>query len=107
MQIGITDKLADLMQSSALIISAYAIAFKFSWQLTLAASSSLIMVFITIGICIPPFLKVHKSYEQAQAKATSVASETVTAIRMITACGAASRMAARHKKWVDLSLIHI
>src|SRR5947209_5512250 len=44
-QIAISDKLGVLVQAIALIISAYVVAFKYSWALTLASSSVILFVF--------------------------------------------------------------
>lgn len=101
LQIGITDKLGTLLQFSALIIGSFAVAFKYSWQLTLVTSSALLIVIVVFSIVIPIWLKIQKTIDFANGKATSIASETIAAIRMVIACGAENRVAQRHKHWID------
>lgn len=101
LQIGITDKVGMFLQFLALIIGSIAVAFKYSWQLTLVTSSALVAsLFLFVGTS-PLFLKKIAGVNYANGQCTSIASETITAIRMVIACGAESRMAKRHAKWVE------
>jgi ABC-type multidrug transport system fused ATPase/permease subunit len=101
LQIGISEKLSICLQSLALLISAYAIAFKYSWQLTLVASSLLLFVVLVYGIIIPISMKLQRSMDHANEKATSIASEVFGSIRMVVACGAEERVAFAYSKWID------
>ena len=49
LQIGISDKLGTLLQSSALLVTAVIVAFKFSWSLTLVTSSILLFMVLVYG----------------------------------------------------------
>jgi ATP-binding cassette subfamily B (MDR/TAP) protein 1 len=100
-QIGISEKLGTFFQFSALLISSYIIAFIYSWKLTLVTSSMLLFVLLIYGIEIPFMIKLMKSKEHADGKATSIASETFSSIRMVAACGAEERVAARFSGWVE------
>ncbi|KFY45703.1 hypothetical protein V494_00829 [Pseudogymnoascus sp. VKM F-4513 (FW-928)] len=100
LQIGITDKLGTLLQFSAMILSAFIVAFTYSWQLTLATSSVLLGIIVLFGFVIPVWLKSQKAVDYANGKATSIASEAIGAVRMIVACGAEDRVAKRHNYWV-------
>ncbi|PGG95796.1 hypothetical protein GX51_08117 [Blastomyces parvus] len=99
-QAGISDKLATLIQSLALIIGAYTIAFRYSWSLTLVSSASLLFISITYGILIPIYLKLQKRVEQADEKSSSIAGEALGSIRTIVSCCAEGRLAARYGEWV-------
>jgi ATP-binding cassette, subfamily B (MDR/TAP), member 1 len=101
LQIGITDKLGTLLQFSAMIISAFAVAFKYSWQLTLVTSSALLFIIALFIVIIPAGMKGQKAVDYANGKATSIASETIGAVRMIVACGAEGRIAQKHKYWIE------
>lgn len=46
-------------------------------------------------------IKLMKSKEHADSKATSIASETFGSIRMVAACGAEKRVAARFSGWIE------
>jgi ATP-binding cassette subfamily B (MDR/TAP) protein 1 len=101
MQIGISEKLGTMLQYTALVIGAYVIAFKYSWQLTLVTSSSLVFVCLIYSGIVPIWIKLQKSIDHANGKATAIASETLGAIRMVVACGAEDRVAKRHSGWIE------
>ncbi|KFY49373.1 hypothetical protein V495_00615 [Pseudogymnoascus sp. VKM F-4514 (FW-929)] len=101
LQIGITDKLGTLLQFTAMILSAFIVAFKYSWQLTLVTSSVLLGIIVLFGFVIPLWLKAQKAVDYANGKATSISSEAIGAVRMIVACGAEDRVAKKHNYWVD------
>jgi ATP-binding cassette, subfamily B (MDR/TAP), member 1 len=101
LQLGISEKLSTCLQSTALLISAYVVAFKYNWQLTLVASSVLIFVLVVYSIIIPISLKFQRSVDHANEKAGSIASEVFGSIRMVVACGAENRVAASYSKWID------
>jgi len=101
LQIGISEKLSTCLQFTALLIAAYVVAFKYSWQLTLVASSILLFVVLIFGIIIPLSIKLTKSVEHANEKASSIASEVFSSIRMVVACGAEKRVATSYSKWID------
>ena len=99
-QMGISDKLAVFVQSLALVVSAYVVAFKYSWQLTLASTASLIFVFCLYGIIIPIFLKRHKAIDEANSGASSVAGEMFKAIRTIKSLCAEPTVKRRYARWI-------
>jgi ATP-binding cassette, subfamily B (MDR/TAP), member 1 len=101
LQIGISEKLSLCIQFIALLIGAYVIAFKYSWQLTLAASSIVLFVLIVFSAIIPVSIKFQKSMDHANEKASSIASEVFSSIRMVVACGAEKRVAATYSKWIE------
>ncbi|KAF3484449.1 multidrug resistance protein 2 [Arthroderma uncinatum] len=100
-QAGISDRLAVLVQSVALFISAYAVAFTRSWSLTLVSSSCLLFILLIYSVVIPFYLKLFKSVEGASEKATAVAGETLSSIRTVVACGAESRLIDRHGQHIS------
>lgn len=57
LQIGITDKVGMFFQFMALIIGSVAVAFKYSWQLTLVTSSAVVVTLLIFGFISPMFLK--------------------------------------------------
>ncbi|EEQ91210.2 ABC multidrug transporter [Blastomyces dermatitidis ER-3] len=99
-QAGISDKLAILVQSLALVIGAYSVAFRYSWSLTLVASASILFISIVYGALIPIYIKLQKKVEQADEKASSIAGEALGSIRTIVSCCAEGRLAARYGEWV-------
>ena len=103
LQMGISDKLGQLVQSQALLISAIIIAFRYSWALTLVSSSVLGFILIVCGIIIPIVVKMTKDVMFADEKAASIAGEVLGSIRMIVACGAEGKIAKRYSGWVEES----
>ncbi|EFQ96900.1 multidrug resistance protein 2 [Nannizzia gypsea CBS 118893] len=95
-QAGISDRLAVLVQSAALVIAAYAVAFSRSWSLTLVSSSCLLFILLIYSMVIPFYLRFFKAVEAANERATSVAGEALSSIRTVVACGAQSNLVDRH-----------
>lgn len=87
-QMSISDKLHSLFMSLALIISAYAVAFRFSWAVTLVTSSTLLFVLVVYSISTPIVLKQMQRLEKANEKAASVAGEIFGSVRAVFSLGA-------------------
>ena len=104
-QIGISEKLSILVQAVALVVSAYVIAFRYSWALTLVSSSTILFIGLAYGMLVPIFLKQIRSVEHSNEKASSIAGESFGAIRTIVACGAEDRLASRYAEWIKKSRI--
>lgn len=100
-QLSISERLHALFQALALIVAAYAVAFTYSWALTLVASSTLLFAVIVYGIITPLFLKSLKRVETADEKHATVAAEAVSSIRTVYALGAETRLMDKHTRWVD------
>ncbi|KAK7959090.1 ABC multidrug transporter [Apiospora aurea] len=100
LQSGISDKLAAILQSLSLIVSAAIIAFLHSWKLTLVTGSGLLLITACYCITIPFITRNMKEVEDANIKASATANEALSSIRMIAACGAESKMVARYTRWV-------
>jgi ABC-type multidrug transport system fused ATPase/permease subunit len=101
LQIGISEKLGTFMEYTATIFSAIIIAYTFSWRLALATSSILLFILISISILLPEIIRLHTRMTLAEERASSVASEVFSSIRMVAACGAESRVMKRFAKWTD------
>ena len=102
-QIGISEKLSILVQAVALIVTAYVIAFRYSWALTLVSSSTILFIMLAYGMIVPIFLKQLRLVEHSNEKASSIAGESFGAIRTIVASGAEDRLASRYAEWIKKS----
>ncbi|KAK2741114.1 hypothetical protein FQN57_005715 [Myotisia sp. PD_48] len=100
-QAGISDRLGNLVQSLALVISAYTVAFTRSWSLTLVASSGLVLIVLIYALVVPFYFKILKSVEAVNERASAIAGEAMGSIRTIVACGAETRLMSRHKEWMQ------
>lgn len=103
MQTGISEKFALLIQSVSLIIAALINAYYHSWKLALVTSSGLLLILICYALTTPFVVKNQKKVEQMNIRASGVASETFSAMRMIAACGAETKMIKKYEDWVSKS----
>ena len=102
-QIGISEKMSILVQSLALIVAAYVVAFRYSWALTLASSSAIIFNMSVYGVTVPIFIKRLRLVEKSDEGASSIAGEAFASIRTVVACGAEDRIASRYAEWMKTS----
>ncbi|KAL2263245.1 hypothetical protein VTK26DRAFT_7664 [Humicola hyalothermophila] len=101
LQLGISEKLGTFLEYLATIVAAIIVAFTYSWSLTLVAASVILFIGIVTAIVVPVIVKGQSRLAKAEAKGTSVATESFGAIRMITSCGAEARMTRRYAEWVN------
>jgi ATP-binding cassette subfamily B (MDR/TAP) protein 1 len=99
-QTGISDKLAILVQSLALVIAAYAVAFSRSWQLTLVSSAIMLFIGLVYGMIVPPWLKLENSLNHVNSKASTLAGEVFGSIRTVLSLGAEDAMRAKYRSWI-------
>lgn len=102
-QQSISDKLAILFQSLALLISAYAIAFKYSWALTLATSSAILFILIVCCLTLPALAKIQQNVDKADEKHSAIAAEVFGSIRTVISLGAEAPLAKKYCQWVEES----
>ncbi|TVY82150.1 ABC transporter BEA3 [Lachnellula suecica] len=103
LQIGISEKLSILLQSVVSVITALVVAFYYNWQLTLVASSGLLLIILFYFYSVPYLVKGLKEVEHADRMSSSIASELFTSIRVVAACGAEGKMARKYAAWVEES----
>ncbi|CAI4216217.1 unnamed protein product [Parascedosporium putredinis] len=87
-KIGISEKMGVLVEFTATIIASLVIAFIYSWRLTLVCFSATVFIMLTLGILLPLILKGVARLNRAESKATAIATEALSSVRIIAACGA-------------------
>lgn len=102
-QLSISDRLSALFQGLALIVSAFVIAFKYSWLLTLVTSSGILFVIVVYSITTPFALKAQQRVDKADEKHATVASEAISSIRTVFSLGAEPKLVKKHSKFADES----
>ncbi|KAJ5372015.1 ABC transporter integral membrane type 1 [Penicillium concentricum] len=102
-QQSVSDRLAILFQSIALLIAAYAIAFRYSWALTLVVSAAILFVIIGFSLTTPFLVKTHQSVDQADEKHAALASEIFGSIRTVLSLGAEQPLSKKYTRWVEES----
>jgi ABC-type multidrug transport system fused ATPase/permease subunit len=100
LQLGISEKLGTFLEFMSTIVTAIVIAFTYSWSLTLVTASVILFISLVVSILLPFIIKGQSRLTKADAKGTSVATESFGTIRMITSCGAEARMSQRYAQWV-------
>lgn len=100
-QVAISDKLGILVQGIALLVAAYAVAFTYSWSLTLVSSSIIVFCFIVYGAITPFWFKLEKAVNESNANASAVAGEVLKSVRTVKSLSAEAAVTARHAKWID------
>ena len=102
-QMSISDKLSMMLQSLALLVAAYAIAFRYSWALTLVASAPLLFILALCSITIPIIHKAQQRVDKADEKHVSIAAETFGSIRTVSSLGAEKSQWAKYVSWTGES----
>ena len=102
-QQSISDKLAILFQSLALMLAAYIIAFKYSWALTLVTSSALLFILVTCSVTLPMITKIQQGVDKADEKHSSTAAEVFGSIRTVVSLGAGGTLSKKYTSWVEES----
>ncbi|CAK7225215.1 hypothetical protein SCUCBS95973_005786 [Sporothrix curviconia] len=101
LQLGISEKLSTFLQSITLLVAALVIAFLYSWKLTLVTSSGMVFILAVYAITTPLLVRILNQVQDAEIQAATVASEIFSSIRMVAACGAEEKMAARYDTCAD------
>ena len=100
-QLAISDKLGLMIQGFSLVITAYIIAFIYSWRLTLVSSSVIVVVTVAWSTVTPTLLKYYTRVLEKNAQASGVAGEMLRGIRTIKSLCAENEALQRHDKFVD------
>ncbi|KAL6231862.1 hypothetical protein BDW75DRAFT_31362 [Aspergillus navahoensis] len=101
MQQSVSDRLAMLFQSIALLIAAYAVAFRYSWALTLVVSSAILFVVLAFSVTLPIMISGQRSVDRADEQHASIASEVFGSIRTVFSLGAEGPLSRKYSEWVD------
>jgi ATP-binding cassette, subfamily B (MDR/TAP), member 1 len=95
-QVSISDRLVYLFQGLALIIAAYAVAFSYSWSLTLVASSAIIFILVVYSVTTPYALKAQAVVDKSDEKHATIAGEIFSSIRTVFSLGAEKSLSDRY-----------
>lgn len=103
LQLGISEKLAVIFSSLAMIFGSMVIAFTYDWLLTLATSLGLVVIGAIYYGVTPQIGAIMTAVLEQDIYAGSVAAEALNpnAARMLAACGAESKIIQRYSALVD------
>lgn len=102
-QQSVSEKLGVLFQSLALVVAAFIVAFKYSWALTLATSSSILFIIIALSFVFPLSVKIQQRVDKADEKHSSIAAEAFSCIRTVFSLGAQESLSEKYNSWVKES----
>lgn len=102
-QDGISEKLCLLIQNVSLIISAIVVAFIFSWRLAVVTIAGLVFVIVVYSFTNYRLVHKWKQVAEADREGAATASDSITSIRMVAACGAEGKMTERYARWVKVA----
>ncbi|KAK3328897.1 P-loop containing nucleoside triphosphate hydrolase protein [Apodospora peruviana] len=100
LQLGISEKLGTFLEFTSTIVTAIIVAFTFSWSLALVTSSVILFILLVLSVILPFIIKGQSKLTRAEGKASSVATEALGSIRMVSSCGAEDRVSKRYAEWV-------
>jgi ABC-type bacteriocin/lantibiotic exporter with double-glycine peptidase domain len=100
-QQSISDKLAMLFQSLALLVAAYGIAFRYSWALTLVVSAAILFVLLGFSVTVPFFVKTYHRVEEADQKHASIAADVLASVRTVFSLGAEKPLGEKYAAWIE------
>ena len=106
LQIGISERLSSLIQAITVIVTALVIACCYSWQLTLVTSSGLVAIALCYIFVTPIVVKRYLKVQESDRQASGIASDALSSIRMVAACGAEGKMAESYDRLVGESAAH-
>ncbi|KAM0287414.1 hypothetical protein ACHAQH_000364 [Verticillium albo-atrum] len=101
LQNGISEKMGQFFSSIATVVAGFCIALSYNWMLTLATSTGLVFIAIVYMVTTPPVVRIMGEVQAVEVQAASVSTEAFAAWRMLAACGAEGKMAARYAAFVD------
>ncbi|KAH7116907.1 ABC transporter-like protein [Dendryphion nanum] len=106
LQLGISERLSTLIQAISVILAALIIGCIYSWSLTLATSSGLVVIVLFYVFTTPLIVKKHSMIQATDREASGVTTEALSAIRMVAACGAEGKMADNYDKFLDQAEVY-
>jgi ATP-binding cassette subfamily B (MDR/TAP) protein 1 len=105
LQLGISERLSSLIQAIAVISVALVIGCIYSWALTLATASGLVVIVAWYSVTTPLVVKKYAAVQEVERDASGVVSETLRNLRMVAACGAEEKMVKSYGKLVERARI--
>ncbi|KAI6771201.1 hypothetical protein HG531_008826 [Fusarium graminearum] len=105
LQVGISERLGTFLEFNGTIWTSIIVAFIWSWDITLVTASLILYMATAMSITMPILVKGQTATGTADAQGTAIASEALKGIRLVTACGAQSRVMSRYQEWVRKAMV--
>lgn len=101
LQGGISEKLAIFIEYTTLIIGSFAVAFVWSWELSLVTLAGFFAVVLVAGSLFPLTVKGQARQMEIEKQAAGIASECFAGIKMIMACDAHQQTVDRYGSCIE------
>ncbi|KAJ4246280.1 hypothetical protein NW762_013631 [Fusarium torreyae] len=101
LQLGISEKLGNLIEYTSLIIAALIVAFTWDWELALVTSAGFVVIVLIVGTIFPLTVKGQARQAKSESQAATIANETFASIRMVMACGAQQQMIGKYRDFIE------
>jgi ATP-binding cassette subfamily B (MDR/TAP) protein 1 len=93
---ALAEKLGIIVQAGSTVIVSLIIAFVHSWQLSLALSSTILLLFISNFGTAAIETKAERGIQNSDEEASTLAEECLSAIRLVMSCVAEAKLSGRH-----------
>jgi ABC-type multidrug transport system fused ATPase/permease subunit len=104
LQTGISERLGTFVTYVSTIIAAIVVAFVWSWNITLVSSALLLYLGAILSVVMPIYTRSMAAMDAADAQGTAIASEALTGVRLVNACGAHERIISRYGEWANKAM---
>lgn len=101
LQLGISEKLGIFIEYASLIVSAFIVALVWNWELALVTSAGFVLIVLVVGTLLPLVAKGQSRQANSESKAATIASEALSSIRMVMACGAQQQIVAKYGVFIE------
>ena len=97
---GLSEKLARVIQSISMMVTALIIAFLQSWKLTLIIIAVVFPLFIILGVTMTIEANIDSRLLKIYAEAANLAEETIGSVKTVHAFGAGKPLLAKFDDWL-------
>jgi ATP-binding cassette, subfamily B (MDR/TAP), member 1 len=106
LQVGLSERVGQIFSSITLIVAGLYISFSYSFLLTLATTTGLLCIGAVYSLTTPLITSRSASLQEADIKASGLATEAFSSFKMVAACGAETKLIGRYSKHLDNGSCH-
>lgn len=101
LQAGISEKLGHLCSSLSVVVTGVIMSLVFDWALTIVVGLGLVLVVFVYTFATGAVSTKMADIQNVDIQSASVATDALTSMKMLAACGAESKMVDRYSEVVD------
>lgn len=100
---GLAEKVGVAIQSFAMLITAFVVAFTQYWKLTLAVSTAIPTAVLVVGITVVLDMRLEAKILEIYSRSGGLMEEAFGSIRIVTAFGAREKLLKKYEKYLDMA----